>query len=381
MKKGILVFICLILFSLPIYAESIDESYIDLIFDKFADYSESIRNGKAEELKVFMEENARLDLLYTVIITTKSDLMAKYNISEADLKKNIDALKTWSALDRLKLVEAGASGDRSTVDALNAKYASENNTTPTLPTVPTIPSTPALPPSGYIPLDDEETPLAYISFKGVLKSSGFIYESIEVKEIGKTFGDVKFHWSKEYVNYLAERHIISGYNSKTFMPDANIKKSEIVALLMKLLVVDPLKLPEYSGHISDLDYNNWYDQTMKNAFTLGIIEPNYLGYIEPNHYSTREEVVDMIIRSIGAMHIKIDDHLKIYKSNFNDFDKVKSEFKESMTIAINLGFISGMGNNTIAPNKEITRGEIAVVVKKLYLYILDEINEEVTDEN
>jgi hypothetical protein len=142
---------------------------------------------------------------------------------------------------------------------------------------------------------------------------------------------------------------------------------------MELVVVEPEGVPTYEGEVPDIEYGKWYDTAMQNAFTLGLIEPNHLGYLSPDYYSTREEVVDVLIRCIGALGIDIDPVLKTYGSDFKDFDQVSDELKESMTIAINLGFISGMSDGRIAPKEEITRGQIAAVVKKLYLYVLDEL--------
>lgn len=380
MRKWLLVFVLLLTFSTISFAEPLDDEYIDLIFDKFASYNEETKKEKSEELMLFMEDDARLNLLYTIIVTTKSDAMATYNISESDVRKNIDALKTWSKLDRYKLIEAGAEGDRSTVDALNEKYTPAPDSTPIPNPNPTPSPLPIIPVEDVI-LEDEETPLAGFDFTQILKASGFLNQPVQVKYEGKTFTDIKNHWSKQYVEYLAEREIISGYNADTFGPNDPIKKSEIVTLLMRLVVVDSSKITSYKGSIPDLEYGNWYDGFMKNAYTLGIIEPNYLGYMEPNHHSTREEVVDMLIKSIEALGIEIDESLKEYSGSFTDFNEVKPELKDSMAIAINLNFISGLGNNTIAPGSDITRGQIAVVINKLYLYILEEIDKEVTSEN
>ncbi len=384
MKKTIVIILLLLMSLNFVYAESLDESYIDLIFDKFASYDDDIKAQRSDELMVFMESGGRLEILYTVIVTTKQDAMADYNITTEDVRKNIDALKTWSKLDRYALVEAGVAGDRAVVDALNVKYSESSGGTVTPPT-PVVPTTPPTPPTpGVSPTSGEdEQPLKPAgSLKVTLELKGFINEEKPrlPEKIGVTFEDTKNHWSNSHVLFLAERGIISGHSEISFAPEDSIKKSEIVALIMKLIVTDVAKVPEYTGEVPDLEYGKWYDDAMKNAYTLDLIEPNYLGYLDPNHHSTREEVVDILIRAIRALEIDIDPALKEYKGDFKDFNKVKTELQESMASAINLGFISGMGDGTIAPGEDITRGQIAAVVKKVYLYILDQVNEEVVNE-
>ena len=142
---------------------------------------------------------------------------------------------------------------------------------------------------------------------------------------------------------------------------------------MNVIVKDDSKLPEFDNSIEDIQEGAWYDQFMQNAATLNIVKVNSNGQLEPTRLSTREEVVDILIKSIEAMEITIPDSFKEYPSDFVDFDIVTPELKDSMAIAINLGFISGKGAGNIAPKDLITRGETAVVIKKLYEYILSEI--------
>lgn len=122
-KKIICFLCCLILGGQLALGDTIDDTYINLIFDKFSSYDEQTKLEKAEELRVFMKTEERLDLLYTLVVTTQGDNMEKYGISNAEIKSNIEALKTWTYLDRMALIDAGVSGDREIVSKLNNKYA------------------------------------------------------------------------------------------------------------------------------------------------------------------------------------------------------------------------------------------------------------------
>ena len=314
------------------FADSIDESYIGLIFDNFDKYDEEQKTENAEILDVLFSSNMGLDLLYNEIIRSKKASLEAYGVSEADLKRNIEALKTWSVEDRKALIAAGASGDKALVYDLNEKN----------------------------------------SF--VLKKTPFIQKAkLPQASLKKEFSDVKNHWSQDNVNFLAERGIISGKSQTSFAPEDNILKAEIVKLVINLVVEDGSQLPDYKGDIKDIETGAWYDDAMKQAYTLELIKSDLENRLNPITFATREEVVDVIIKSISAIGIEIDPDLKKYKSSFKDYKNLSPQFRESMVVAINLGIIGGKGDNTIAPKALITRGETAAVIKRLYDFIINKI--------
>ena len=335
MKKVSLVIICFLLFSTTCFAEMIDEGYINLIFDNFSKYSEEQKKENAELLEVLFSSNMGLDLLYKEVIRTKSEALKSYGISEEELKRNIEILKGWSKSDRMDFLNAGIAGDVETINMINNKYKKIDLT-------------------------------AY--------KSAFINNEKPIIEVydGK-FEDITKHWSKEYVTFLNERGIIAGKTENSFAPDDNIKKAEIITLVMNIIVGDADGLPDYNKDIKDIQSGQWYDNFMQDAITLELIKVNNNGLLQPENMSTREEVVDILIKSLDALDITISDNMRIYSGDFNDFENVDPMYKESMIIAVNLGFISGMDDSMIAPNELITRGQTAVVIKKLYEYILDEI--------
>ena len=314
------------------FADSIDESYIGLIFDNFDKYDEEQKIENAEILDVLFSSNMGLDLLYNEIIRSKKASLEAYGVSEADLRRNIDALKTWSVEDRKALIAAGASGNEALVYDLNEKN----------------------------------------SF--VLKKTPFIQKAkLPQASLKKEFIDIKNHWSQDNVNFLAERGIISGKSQTSFAPNDNILKAEIVKLVMNLVVEDEDQLPAYTGNVKDIESGAWYDQAMKQAYTLEIIKADLSNQLNPVTFATREEVVDVIIKSISAIGIEIDSDLIKYKSSFKDYKNLSPQYRESMVVAINLGIIGGKGDNTIAPKALITRGETAAVIKRLYDFIINKI--------
>lgn len=357
MKKIIAVLLLAVLMSSVTFAESLDDTYINLIFDKFESYNDEIKKERSELLDILMGSNVGLEILYNQLVDTKKEAMIESGISEAVLRKNIDILKTWSIVDRKALISAGVSGDKAALVELNNK----NSVGESSPIIVVSPAT-----STEVTKADR---IQKLSAKGLI-----VGEIQEIPDLmNKRFLDTETHWSNDYVLFLVSRGIISGYDDTHYKPENDISKAEIVTLITKLIVSNEDKLEQYEGNIPDIEKGNWYDVYMKRAYTLGYIHTNISGLLEPNHKSTREEVIEILINAIKILDIPIEDEMKIYKGGYKDFDQITESRQEAMTVAINLGFIKGVDEETLNPLSEIKRGEVAVVIKKLYMFIVDNI--------
>ncbi|MDP4182107.1 MAG: S-layer homology domain-containing protein, partial [Bacillota bacterium] len=76
----------------------------------------------------------------------------------------------------------------------------------------------------------------------------------DVKNDNK-FTDINNHWAKGFINKLISKGYIKGYPDGTFKPDSNIKRSECVSLINRMMGIKPLKDSEI--HFTDVDKNHW----------------------------------------------------------------------------------------------------------------------------
>lgn len=383
MKKVIVVGLTLVLMSSITFGSTLDSSYIDLIFNKFESYDDETKKERAELLDVFITSDVGLDVLCNQIIVEKKDSMEKYNISEESLKENIEALKNWSVEDRKELVTAGASGNKSSVVTLNEKYKTQTDTGGKETIAPTDGTTStadgvdvtAIVPLAPISEEGEMVGPGPQSERGkLLLAKGYINKPIEPKKglEGKGFEDIVGHWSSENVTFLAERGLINGNSEIEFSPDDNIKKSEIVAIICRMVIEDETKLAVVDTEWKDVKKDQWFYGVMNNAYALGLINKNSNEALEPNKYLTREEVVEILVNTINLLELPVKDEMKVYKGGYKDFDSVTKLRRESMAIALNIGIIQG-DHELIAPQDAITRGEIATVVKRVYTYIQEQL--------
>lgn len=174
------------------------------------------------------------------------------------------------------------------------------------------------------------------------------------------FKDMKNHWAREDVEYMAELGIIQGKTEDQFMPEENISRAEFAALITRTM---GLSETPYENSFFDVVSDDWYSgyvQTVRsNNFMNG-----YDGLFSPNAPITREEIAKVIV---AAYNSKTGTVLETGKSvYFNDIDQISYWAWDYVAEAVELGFINGVTEELFAPKEIATRAQAAVMLRRVY---------------
>jgi len=180
-----------------------------------------------------------------------------------------------------------------------------------------------------------------------------------------TFNDIKNHWAKEAIEYMASRGIISGVGNNMFEPDRAITRAEFAAV-----VVRALGLKSGSGSISfnDVKSSDWYYDYVKAAADNQIISGYEDGSFRPMENITREQAMSIIARALSVSGLNVEltgDEADKLLSGFTDGDKAADYARNGIAVCVKLGIVTGRNGNMIAPKDNITRAEVAVIMKNL----------------
>ena len=96
-------------------------------------------------------------------------------------------------------------------------------------------------------------------------ASKFIDEDAEIDE--NFFTDIDGHWAKEYILKVAEEYWISGYENRTFKPDAYITRAEAMTIINRMLVRYGDVDSDYAIQWPDVSKSDWYYQSIIEATT------------------------------------------------------------------------------------------------------------------
>lgn len=134
-------------------------------------------------------------------------------------------------------------------------------------------------------------------------------EQIEAdKTYSNTFSDVpKGYWAANYIGYMQQFGIITGYSDGSFRPDAPVTRAEFAAIASRFE-----KLTEGSKSFADVPDTYWAARYINFAATRGWVTGYSDGTFKPENTITRAEVAAVTCRLLerGADQSYIRSHLK-----------------------------------------------------------------------
>ena len=118
-------------------------------------------------------------------------------------------------------------------------------------------------------------------------------EQIEAdKTYSNTFSDVpKGYWAANYIGYMQQFGIITGYSDGSFRPDAPVTRAEFAAIASRFE-----KLTEGSKSFTDVPNTHWAARYINFAATRGWVTGYSDGTFKPENPITRAEVAAVTCR-------------------------------------------------------------------------------------
>lgn len=182
------------------------------------------------------------------------------------------------------------------------------------------------------------------------------------------FNDVpENHWAYKAIHDLRLLKITDGIGNNQFGMGLTIKRSEFVALLIRLMNWELIN-PEKGSFIDNLDTTKWYYATIETALKYGVIL-NDAESFRADEPITREEMAIMIVRTLG--YDSLANQLTYLGNPFDDV----SQNTGYITIARDFGIINGVGNNLFKPYNTAKREEAAVMMMRMYERLKSPIKE------
>lgn len=170
------------------------------------------------------------------------------------------------------------------------------------------------------------------------------------------FSDTENHWAKDTINKSKDMNIINGYENDLFMPDNNMTRAELVAVVNRLLCLES----ESDRYIPDVTRQDWFHSDIRKAIAVGIIKGDDLGNVSPNDLVTREQAILIISRALN-----ISGNNVIKQTSYLDDAEISAWARSEMITFISKNYISGYGDNTIKPKGNITRAEVLTILNRI----------------
>lgn len=190
------------------------------------------------------------------------------------------------------------------------------------------------------------------------------------------FSDISaddFAWAKPYINSMAQKGLISGYEDGTFRPDNDVTRLEALSLFARAMGASD----EANAEIIEMAHTK-YDSIIKNyGLDWGndeIVFLMYKGalktadldtYLKDNEKNTpmkRYEAAIIITKALGGEEKALSDMGVVLE--YTDAREVPSNAIQYVAYATDAGIMSGMGDGSFSPNTSVKRSQMAVMLSQ-----------------
>lgn len=174
------------------------------------------------------------------------------------------------------------------------------------------------------------------------------------------FKDLKSHWAKDDVEYMAKNGYVQGKEDGVFEPDTNITRAEFAALIVRVMGISEVS---YQNSFYDVVSEDWFSGIVQSAKNSGLINGSD-GLFKPNNPITREEMTKIVVLAYNTnKNISMSTGGALY---YSDYYKVSSWAYDYVVTAVNLGFVQGTSDSVFSPEAQATRAQAVIILKRLY---------------
>ena len=190
-------------------------------------------------------------------------------------------------------------------------------------------------------------------------SDSSVKKSVVIFE-GKTFDDISGSKSKQAIEALAERGIISGKTENEFNPSDKMTRAEFAAISVRALGIGQSE----KDCFRDVLRSDWFCGYIGAAFDLGIVNGVSETEFNPQGTITRTEALTMLARAARLCGLEFPESV----SEARDLLAVYYDYAElpewaQLPAAMCVKYkILDCGEQEIKPYEEITREEIAQMI-------------------
>lgn len=166
-------------------------------------------------------------------------------------------------------------------------------------------------------------------------------------------------WFYKGVAYVVDKGVMSGVSENQFDPSGKLTRAMLVQMLYNM---ESRPACDAENAFIDVPVGQWYTDAVIWANDEKIVSGMGDGLFAPNMEITREQMVVMLYNY--AKYKGYDVTASADLSKFADNASVSTWAQPAMQWAVAEGYISGMGDNQLAPQGTATRAEIASVIMR-----------------
>ncbi|MEA4813754.1 MAG: S-layer homology domain-containing protein [Oscillospiraceae bacterium] len=197
--------------------------------------------------------------------------------------------------------------------------------------------------------------------------------SVSVPALASDYTDLDGHWAQEYMEDLAGRGYLTGYDNGTMRPDNMITACESLVLLSRFY-----SLSDFQSDTIYSDYKeivtekvpsslSWAYKYLTVCLASGIITESDLSSMDLTSKIKKEQLSVFLVRTMQLSDKAAE--LSDTKLTFNDTDKITESYRSDIAELVSIGIIQGDDDNNFNPQSSVTRAVAATMVSRALGYL------------
>ena len=202
----------------------------------------------------------------------------------------------------------------------------------------------------------------------------------KVKSDFSRFEDIKNHQAKDEITFVLERGYFVGTSSNSFSPNLEVDRAMMVSVLERVeksLVISSGENPtgeknpvssnqKNSNVFQDIDKDSYYAKSVNWAYTNKLIKGVSSIRFAPKEKMTREQLAVILSNYLKFRRVQMQkDMFAETELRFKDAESISAWAREDIKLMVNLGILKGRLNGEFGAKDDVTRAEIAIVIKRL----------------
>ncbi len=180
-----------------------------------------------------------------------------------------------------------------------------------------------------------------------------------------TFSDVPSSaWYHDAVKYVSENKILNGVGDNMFAPAGKMTRAMIVQALYNMEEEPDIIVKNL---YDDVEIGKWYENAISWGVGSGIVKGVGNNKFSPNSYITKEQMITILhnYAKYKKYDVSVGEDTNIL--SYNDALDLSEYAFEPMQWACGAKIIVGSDGNLL-PKKELTRAEVATIIKNFKMY-------------
>lgn len=197
--------------------------------------------------------------------------------------------------------------------------------------------------------------------------------SLSVPAFAAGFSDLDGHWSKEYMQDLADRGYLSGYGDGTMRPDNDITACESLVLLSRFYnpgtEATALIADDYGDYVAETVPGSlsWAYDELEICLAAGIVTKDELASMDLSAAIEKEQLSVFLVRAM-QLESKAESFSRTALT-FDDADDISEACVGSVAELVSLKIVTGDDENNFTPKLSVTRAVVATMVSRALDYL------------